>query len=79
MFEEVVRGTAHELAQRFTESPKGEITIVFDSGEPAATSDATALAAVAALVEEGLPRRRAAELVARLTGVPRNQLYRASL
>jgi 16S rRNA (cytidine1402-2'-O)-methyltransferase len=79
VFEEVVRGSAHDLAERFSEPPKGEITLVFDAGEPIATTDATALAAVAALVEEGLPRRRAAELVARLTGVPRNQLYRASL
>ena len=38
-----------------------------------------ALAAVAELVEAGLPRKRAAELVSRLTGVARNALYRGSL
>ena len=38
-----------------------------------------ALEAMGELVEAGLPRRRAAELVARLTGVPRNRLYRSSL
>ena len=38
-----------------------------------------ALEAVAELVEAGVPRRRAAELVSRLTGVARNRLYRGSL
>jgi 16S rRNA (cytidine1402-2'-O)-methyltransferase len=80
-FEEVVRGSASELAARFREAPKGEITLVFGPGEADAGSedDAEALAAVAALVAEGLGRRRAADLVARLTGLPRNRLYRGSL
>jgi hypothetical protein len=34
---------------------------------------------VAELLEAGVPRRRAAEIVARLTGVARNRLYRTSL
>ena len=38
-----------------------------------------ALAAVAELVEVGVPRRRAAAIVAGLTGVARNRLYRGSL
>ena len=41
--------------------------------------DTAAAAAVAELVDAGLPRRRAADLVARLTGVSRNALYRRSL
>ena len=45
----------------------------------AEVGEADALAAVAELVEAGLPRRRAAELVSRLTGVPRNRLYSGSL
>ena len=36
-------------------------------------------AAVAELVDAGTPRRTAAEVVARLTGLPRNRLYRGSL
>jgi 16S rRNA (cytidine1402-2'-O)-methyltransferase len=77
-FEEVVRGTAAELAGRFAEPPKGEITLVLG---PSARvpDDAAALAAVAELVEACVPRRRAAELVSGLTGVPRNRLYRGSL
>ncbi len=79
-FEEVVRGTAAELAERFVEPPKGEIMLVIGPGSSAATAgEDEALAAVAELVEAGLPRKRAAELVSRLTGVARNALYRGSL
>ena len=44
-----------------------------------AADEAAALAAVAELVAAGVPRRAAAEVVSRLTGVPRNRLYRGSL
>ena len=78
-FEEIARGTAAELAERFTEPPKGEITLVVGGGEGRAVDEAAALAAVSELVEAGLPRRQAAELVARLTGAARNTLYRGTL
>jgi 16S rRNA (cytidine1402-2'-O)-methyltransferase len=78
-FEEVVRGTATEVAERFLEPPKGEITLVIGAGRGAEPDLDGALAAVAELVEAGLPRKQAAELVARLTGVARNRLYRGSL
>jgi 16S rRNA (cytidine1402-2'-O)-methyltransferase len=81
-FEEVARGTSAELAERFREPPKGEITLVL--GPAAARVDRgadeeRALAAVAELVAAGLPRRRAAEIVSGLTGIPRNRLYKDSL
>jgi hypothetical protein len=38
-----------------------------------------ALAAISELVAAGLPRRRAAEVVSNLVGIPRNRLYRRSL
>lgn len=77
-FEEVVRGPAGEVAARFGEPPKGEITLVLG---PAAVErdDAGAAAAVAELVGAGVPRRQAADLVSRLTGTRRNELYRRSL
>jgi 16S rRNA (cytidine1402-2'-O)-methyltransferase len=78
-FEEVVRGTAVEVAQRFTEPPKGEITLVLGPVEAPVRDDEEALAAVAELVAGGARRRMAAEVVARLTGVGRNRLYRESL
>jgi 16S rRNA (cytidine1402-2'-O)-methyltransferase len=75
-FEEVVRGTAAELAGRFSAPARGEITLVLGPAEAAVrVDDGTALEAVAELLACGVPRRRAAELVARLTGVPRNRLY----
>ena len=81
-FEEVVRGRAAEVAERFREPPKGEVTLVVgaarqDERPDGAAEDATR--AVAELVAAGVPRRRAADLVARLTGVARNRLYRESL
>ncbi len=79
-FEEVVRGSAAELAQRFPEAPKGEITLVVGPpADVASVDDGAAVAAVAELVGAGLPRRQAADLVARLTGASRNALYRDSL
>ena len=80
-FEEIVRGPLSELAERFREPPKGEITLVL--GEPATesagTDDDEAREAVVALVESGASRRTAADVVSRLTGRSRNDLYRGSL
>jgi len=77
-FEEVVRGTAAEMAVRFAEPPKGEITLVFGPG--AEERDVSvALEAVAELGAAGVPRRQAADVVSRLTGAARNELYRRTL
>jgi 16S rRNA (cytidine1402-2'-O)-methyltransferase len=81
-FEQIARGTVAELAARFSAPPKGEVTLVvaaaLDSALAAHAVDA-ALAAVAELVAAGTPRRRAAEVVARLTDTSRNVLYRGTL
>ena len=78
-FEEVVRGSAAEVARRFAEPPKGEITLVIGGAAPAEADETGAIAAVAELVDRGVPRRRAAELVSELSGLPRNRLYERSL
>ena len=77
-FEEVGRGTAAELAARCADGARGEITLVLGAAE-AGPDEAGAADAVVELLAAGLPRKQAAELVARLTGVPRNRLYRSSL
>ena len=78
-FEEVAVGTVTELAERFVEAPKGEVTLVFGPALVAGADESAATAAVTQLVEAGLPRRQAAEVVSGLTGVARNRLYRTSL
>jgi 16S rRNA (cytidine1402-2'-O)-methyltransferase len=78
-FEEVVRGRARDLAARFAAVPKGEITLVFGPAAQTAVPEQVGVEEVAELVAAGVPRRQAADLVARLTGVPRNRLYRGSL
>jgi 16S rRNA (cytidine1402-2'-O)-methyltransferase len=80
-FEEVVRGPARNLAERFGEAPKGEITLVIGPAAASPEDDGldAAATAVADLVAAGTPRRAAADVVSRLTGVARNALYRANL
>jgi 16S rRNA (cytidine1402-2'-O)-methyltransferase len=80
-FEEVVRGSAVEVAARFAEPPKGEITLVIGParGGPGDAGAEEAAAAVAELVGAGAARRTASDVVSRLTGVPRNELYRRTL
>jgi len=79
-FEEISRGTAATLAEQFAQPPKGEITLVLGAAAVDAKSDdADAISVVAELTTAGVPRRKAAELVARLTGTPRNRLYESSL
>jgi 16S rRNA (cytidine1402-2'-O)-methyltransferase len=78
-FEEVGRGSVAELAERFGGSVKGEVTLVLGPGAVSAGEEEPAAAAVAELVAVGVARRQAADVVARLTGVSRNRLYRGSL
>jgi 16S rRNA (cytidine1402-2'-O)-methyltransferase len=78
-FEQVARGPAAELAELFAEPPKGEITLVVAPGAGRAADPGPALDAVAELVAAGTPRRVAAEVVGRLTGTSRNDLYRGTL
>ena len=78
-FEEVAVGTVAELAARFADAPKGEVTVVLGAAPVAGADEGAATDAVAELVAAGLPRRQAAEVVSGLTGVARNRLYRTSL
>jgi 16S rRNA (cytidine1402-2'-O)-methyltransferase len=77
-FEEVVRGSAADVAAQFAEAPKGEIVLVLGAAD-VLRDEAGAVAAMAELVAAGVPRRQAAELVSRLTGASKNALYKASL
>jgi 16S rRNA (cytidine1402-2'-O)-methyltransferase len=76
--EEVVRGTAADLAARYTaEPPRGEVVLVIGGAPPRTGLDPAAVDAVRRLVTAGARARPAASVVADLTGVPANALYRA--
>jgi 16S rRNA (cytidine1402-2'-O)-methyltransferase len=80
--EEVVRGTAAELAAHYADNPpKGEIVLVLAprAAEAAGADrpDPAALDALRKLVDAGAHPRKAATIVASLTGSSANSLYRA--
>jgi 16S rRNA (cytidine1402-2'-O)-methyltransferase len=77
--EEVVRGTAGELASRYaSEDPRGEVVLVIGGAPPRSGADPAAVAAVRRLIEAGARPRVAAGVVAELTGAGANELYRAA-
>ena len=74
--EEVVRGTAAELAARYRDAPpKGELALVL-APTRARAAEAEGAAALRRLVEAGAQPRKAAAVVAELTGSSANALYR---
>jgi 16S rRNA (cytidine1402-2'-O)-methyltransferase len=77
--EEVVRGSAASLAARYaSEPPRGEVAVVIGAAPVAGAIDSgPALEALRRLVEAGAKPRPAAGVVAELTGISANQLYRA--
>jgi len=79
LHEEIVRGTAGELAARYgQEAPRGEVVLVVGPAPAGEGPDlAPALAALRRLVDAGAKARPAAGVVSGLTGVPANALYRA--
>jgi len=77
--EEIVRGTASELAARYrNDPPRGEIVLVVGPAPAATAVDLSpALDALRRLVEAGAKPRPAASVLAELTGLSANALYRA--
>jgi 16S rRNA (cytidine1402-2'-O)-methyltransferase len=75
--EEVVRGTAGELASRYAGTDvRGEIVLVVGGAGEEAIDSARAVEALRALIEAGARPRPAAAVVAALTGQRANSLYR---
>jgi 16S rRNA (cytidine1402-2'-O)-methyltransferase len=77
LHEEVVRGSAGELAERYaSEEPRGEVVVVIGAAPEGEADLGPALDALARLVDAGARARPAAGVVAELTGVSANALYR---
>ena len=84
--EEIVRGSAAELAAQYAEAPpRGEVVLVLGAASSKAEGDElgsgsaepAGLSALQRLVEAGAKPRKAATIVAELTGGSANELYRA--
>jgi 16S rRNA (cytidine1402-2'-O)-methyltransferase len=81
LHEEVARGTLSELAQRFSEAPRGEITLVIE-GEAIEreSEDETDEIDVSALLEArratGVAPREVAKELASLLGIDKREAYR---
>jgi 16S rRNA (cytidine1402-2'-O)-methyltransferase len=77
LHEEVRRGRASELAEHYRESPpRGELVLVIGAAPAGEAQLPDALAALREIVAAGARPRPAAGVVARLTGVAANELYR---
>ena len=79
LHEEIVRGSARELADRYAGAEvRGEVVLVIGAAEPGAADGAAATAAVRKLIEAGARPRTAATVIAGLTGLQANMLYEAA-
>jgi 16S rRNA (cytidine1402-2'-O)-methyltransferase len=77
LHEEVRRGSAGELAAHYADNPpRGEVVLVVGGAPPGTADREQALNALRALIDAGAKARPAAGVVAKLTGVGANELYR---
>ena len=78
LHEEVVRGTAAELAERYADAEvRGEVVLVVGPASVEAAELEAGVDALRRLVDAGARARPAAGVVAELTGLSANALYRA--
>jgi 16S rRNA (cytidine1402-2'-O)-methyltransferase len=79
MFEEVAWGSLAELRDRFRMGTKGEIVIVVGGQSAVVVSSEDALHTVNTLIAGGMKRSEACAVVAKETGIPKSELYIASV
>ncbi len=79
LHEEVVRGSARELATRFADGARGEICLVVEGASALASDLPTGIAQVLALVAGGAKLKDASSEVAEATGLSRRDLYEGAL
>jgi 16S rRNA (cytidine1402-2'-O)-methyltransferase len=76
--EEVVRGSAGQVAARYRDDPpRGEVALVVGAASQLAPELGPSLEAVRTLIDGGCKPRIAARVVAELTGASANELYHA--
>jgi 16S rRNA (cytidine1402-2'-O)-methyltransferase len=82
-YEESLRGSLQELAERFqTHAPLGEVTLIVAGAEAAALAEMTGFdeaMALEVLKDAGLSLKTASEIVAKLAGASRRKIYQRAL
>jgi 16S rRNA (cytidine1402-2'-O)-methyltransferase len=79
-YEETIRGTLAQLAERYArDEALGEIVIIVEGAPEKSASSAKTTLSVEDLVEEGLSLKQATAVVAKLTGASRRELYQEAL
>ncbi|HVN29004.1 MAG TPA: 16S rRNA (cytidine(1402)-2'-O)-methyltransferase [Candidatus Binataceae bacterium] len=79
-YEETVRGSLGELAERYRrEEALGEIVIVIEGAPEPSTAPTSLNLSVDDLIEAGLSLKQATALIAKLTGASRRDLYQEAL
>ena len=72
----MVRGTLAELAQRFADGARGEVTLVVAGAPPADAPSIDDLdAEIRSRLAQGQPSREIASALARETALPRRRVY----
>ena len=79
LHEEIVRGSAADVAQHFADGARGEICIVVEGAAAAASDLPTGIAQVLALVADGAKLKDASSEVAEATGLSKRDLYEGAL
>ena len=77
MHEEFARGLLSELAERFAEGARGEITLVVEGASEAAAvlSEGELDAAIRARIAEGQSPRKISDQLAKPSGLPKREIY----
>ena len=84
LYESIYRGTVANLLERLqidSDMRRGEFVLVVEGANPQPDEQANALNSqqVLSILLEELPIKQAAAVAARLTGLPKNQLYKQAL
>ena len=79
-YEETIRGSLSQLAERYArEEALGEIVIIVEGAPEKGASSAPTALTVEDLIEAGLSLKQATAVVAKLTGASRRELYQEAL
>ncbi|MDO4240932.1 MAG: 16S rRNA (cytidine(1402)-2'-O)-methyltransferase [Microbacteriaceae bacterium] len=79
MYEQVLRGSLAELAEKMADGVKGEIVVVVAGAQPAEVTPCDALSQVQLRVSAGERLKDATRAVAATTGIPARELYSLAL